>query len=580
MHCTKRGKLAVLSIGVLVAMILVCYFYLIQKSRFRFAVSSSKLLEYNQAAITSDSSMCSQLGMSILREKNGSTIDSVIVTLVCMALDQPMSTGIGGSLIMNIYDSKSQKNVIIDASGKSPHHVTSLKNMSHLTGPSSVTVPGQLYGLWQAHQMYGSLPWKHLFAPVIHLATQGFNVSRLLANTLKEMESEIKDQPLLRELYVNEATRHVYQEGDLMKHPRLAKTLEIISEEGFLAVYNGSLSNAIVEDLRDAGEGSLMSLSDLTSYNVKFPAPLRTRLSNGDQVMATPPPSSGPIVQLILNVLDLYEFKPNYRTNLNMFATTLHRIIETFKFAYGIRSRLEDPGFDEDVTQFLVNLTSTEWATGIKSQIDDHSTYDSGYYNPGTLNEEGLGTTHLNCIGLDGIAVSVTSSLNHRFGAQILGRRTGILFNNGMAAFSTPSRHNRSASINQPLPNLIGANKSPMSYVSPIIMTDNTGNTKLVIGASGGTKIISSLSYVMNNLVWFNDTIKEAIDALRVHDQILPAQTNTEDYLPKKVIEKLKKFGHDITSYGSLSFVHGIYQKNGTFSVNIDYRSGAIPAGF
>ncbi|XP_036366894.1 glutathione hydrolase 1 proenzyme-like isoform X2 [Octopus sinensis] len=525
MHCTKRGKLAVLSIGVLVAMILVCYFYLIQKSRFRFAVSGSKLLEYNQAAITSDSSMCSQLGMSILREKNGSTIDSVIVTLVCMALDQPMSTGIGGSLIMNIYDSKSQKNVIIDASGKSPHHVASLKNMSHLKGPSSVTVPGQLYGLWQAHQMYGSLPWKHLFAPVIHLATQGFNVSRLLANTLKEMESEVKDQPLLRELYVNEATRHVYQEGDLMKHPRLAKSLKIISEEGFLAVYNGSLSNAIVEDLRDAGEGSLMSLSDLTSYNVKFPAPLRTRLSNGDQVMATPPPSSGPIVQLILNVLD-------------------------------------------------------QWATGIKSQIDDHSTYESGYYNPGTLNEEGLGTTHLNCIGLDGIAVSVTSSLNHRFGAQILGRRTGILFNNGMAAFSTPSRHNRSASINQPLPNLIGANKSPMSYVSPIIMTDNTGNTKLVIGASGGTKIISSLSYVMNNLVWFNDTIKEAIDALRVHNQIIPAQTNTEDYLPKKVIEKLKKFGHDITSYGSLSFVHGIYQKNGTFSVNIDYRSGAIPAGF
>ena len=83
------------------------------------------------------------------------------------------------------------------------------------------------------------------------------------------------------------------------------------------------------------------------------------------------------------------------------------------------------------------------------------------------------------------------------FGAKFIGPNTGILYNNQMDDFSTPGKANY---FNFPASeaNYIVPGKRPMSSMGPIIVADKNGDVKLVMGASGGSKIISSLAQVKN----------------------------------------------------------------------------------
>lgn len=50
--------------------------------------------------------------------------------------------------------------------------------------------------------------------------------------------------------------------------------------------------------------------------------------------------------------------------------------------------------------------------------------------------------------------------------------------------------------------NRIDAQKKPLSSMLPTIITDSNGDVKVVIGGTGGTKIITSVSFV--NIIIIN----------------------------------------------------------------------------
>lgn len=75
--------------------------------------------------------------------------------------------------------------------------------------------------------------------------------------------------------------------------------------------------------------------------------------------------------------------------------------------------------------------------------------------------------------------------------------------------------------------NFIDARKRPMSSMSPMILADRKGNVRLAFGAAGGSKIISSVIEVAARYLWFGQDIKSAIDAPRIHHQLVP---NTLQY--------------------------------------------------
>ena len=97
-----------------------------------------------------------------------------------------------------------------------------------------------------------------------------------------------------------------------------------------------------------------------------------------------------------------------------------------------------------------------------------------------------------------------------------------------MDDFSTPNTTNYFGVPASPA-NFIEPGKRPVSSMSPLILLENTDRrVQQVLGASGGTKITTSVAQVAMLNLWFNENIKQAIDASRLHSQLLPQEVLAE----------------------------------------------------
>ena len=83
---------------------------------------------------------------------------------------------------------------------------------------------------------------------------------------------------------------------------------------------------------------------------------------------------------------------------------------------------------------------------------------------------------------------------------------TGILYNNVMNDFSIPGEKNVYHLPHFP-ENDLKPGKRPMSSMSPTIVTDPNGDVRLVTGAAGGPRIITSTALVIHIFVMFIDNV-------------------------------------------------------------------------
>jgi gamma-glutamyltranspeptidase/glutathione hydrolase/leukotriene-C4 hydrolase len=110
-----------------------------------------------------------------------------------------------------------------------------------------------------------------------------------------------------------------------------------------------------------------------------------------------------------------------------------------------------------------------------------------------------------------------------------------------MDDFSTPNTTNYFGVPASPA-NYIAPGKRPVSSMSPLILLENDNQRiQQVLGASGGTKITTSVAQVALLNLWFNENIKEAIDAPRLHSQLLPQEVMAEQGFDIVRILNIKK---------------------------------------
>lgn len=136
----------------------------------------------------------------------------------------------------------------------------------------------------------------------------------------------------------------------------------------------------------------------------------------------------------------------------------------------------------------------------------------------------------------------------HSFGAGITGKRTGLVFNNGMDDFSYPNRAVNYFGLEETPTNYPEPGKRALSSMSPIIVIKNK-KVKLVIGAAGGSKIISALSLAILRFFCCTTNIKEIVDAPRFHHQLVPNEISYEYGVLAPIIEGLLKKGHKLKRY-------------------------------
>ena len=115
---------------------------------------------------------------------------------------------------------------------------------------------------------------------------------------------------------------------------------------------------------------------------------------------------------------------------------------------------------------------------------------------------------------------------------------TGIILNNQMDDFSYPNIIN-AFGIPPSENNMVHPGRRPVSSMSPTVVVDKQGRVVAVLGASGGTKIITAVAqvhvyyHIMENLflaqvlfrmVYLGQSVKEAVDARRLHHQLIPME--------------------------------------------------------
>ncbi|CAH1777932.1 unnamed protein product [Owenia fusiformis] len=525
--------------------------------------STSPLGEYRYAGVAAPNPECSEIATEMLA-KCGSAVDAAIAALLCTAVGSPQNSGIGGGFFMTVYKRETNETTIIDARETAPAAATETMYLnSSLEKPSvwgglAVGVPGDVAGMWEAHKRFGNLEWKDLFAPAIKMAQDGVKVTPHMYQEAKGYMSDTGSKPLdkfkeLRDMLTKSGSdAELLEAGDIQKRPKLANTLQVIADEGASAFYTGSLTDTIVKEIQDFG--GIITKDDLKNYVAKVKQPVISTLKNGTKLYGPPPPSSGIVVQFILSLLDGFDLKFE---SVEEQVESYHKIAEAFKWGYAKRTYFGDTDFENGtLLELMTNMTNPDFIASIRERITEmNMTANASHYSPFSVVAD-AGTTHISVLAPNGDAVSVTSSINWGYGSLVKGNVTGIIYNNEMDDFSTPGQANAWGFSPSPS-NFIVPGKRMQSSMSPTIVTDDAGDVTLVVGAAGGSRIITATSLVALHTLKRNKNIKQAMDARRIHHQLLPPVLNVEDGISDEVKRGLEKRGH---------VINPITVKDGTFS--------------
>ena len=470
--------------------------------------------------------LATRVGVDVL-ERGGNAIDAAVAVGYALAVVYPAAGNLGGGGFMTIQLADGRKtfldfrekaplaatpNMYLDSSG---NVVKGASTKGHL----AVAVPGTVAGLEYAREKYGTRSRGALIAPAISFAKRGFVLEQGDIALLASASADFKDDEATAAIFLDRG--QPFKVGDRLVQKDLSKTLILIAQRGADAFYQGPIADAIAASSA-AGKG-IITKADLQRYKVRELAPIECDYREYHIVSAPPPSSGGAVICEILNILEGYPLKDlGFHS-----AQAVHYQIEAMRHAYVDRnSYLGDPEF---VKNPLDRLLDKRYAEKVRAAIDPAKAGVSRELKPGVPPHEGINTTHYSIVDNQGNAVSVTYTLNDRFGAKVTAANTGILLNDEMDDFTVRLGVPNLYGLVQGQANSIAPGKRPLSSMSPTIVSRD-GRPVMVIGAAGGSRIITAVVHCILNVIDYGMNIQEAIDAPRFHQQWLPDATNVEAF--------------------------------------------------
>ncbi len=521
----------------------------------------------SQAMVICGEQNAAQIGSDIMR-KGGNAIDAAVATGLAMAVTLPRAGNIGGGGFL-LYHTPEGQVYSLDFRETAPsaaHPKLYYKDDQPQTGWSksgglASGIPGTVAGFYSAHSRFGKLPWPEVVQPSINLARNGFVVSRWLEEGLHETRKRFALYPSSQKVFLPQGTAP--QAGTIWTQPELAATLEQIALKGPAGFYQGPVAQEMVDSIQAAG--GIWTLEDLAHYKAVWRKPLSTDFQ-GYRIHTMPAPSSGGIH--LIQMLNMVEYclqgsesiKQAFSSLSHNSAHYIHWLSESMRTAYADRSKwLGDPDFFPVPTEFL---TSKEYAQDCVNAILEQKNYtarESKTVSPVDIPYESHETTHYATVDSEHGAVSVTYTLNYSYGSGFVAGNTGVLLNNEMDDFAIAPGVPNAFGLVGDIANQVESQKRPLSSMTPTIITQN-GELRMLIGAAGGSRIITSVFESILNVLVHKMNILEAVTLPRFHHQWLPDTIFFEKDLCLDTAARLETFGHRVTwSQSQLAHVQGIY---------------------
>lgn len=519
-------------------------------------------------------------GEAVLK-KGGSAVDAAIAVQLVLTLVEPQSSGIGGGLFMLHYNAKTQQLTSFDGRETAPKKASSdlfldesgkpIAWIDAIVGGRSVGVPGALASLKHAHDKYGKLPWKELFKDAISLSENGFIVSPRLEKLISlNINPGVKAFDNTRNYFLPNG--EPLRAGTLKKNPELAALYKTIAAEGVNAFYSGNNADKLIKTVNESpiAPGKL-SLIDLKNYLSIERAPVCLPYRRY-QICSMAPPSSGGVT--VLQIMSLLEHsKTPLKKDWDL--ESIHGFTQASRLAFADRNYyVADPDFIEVPTQQLLNEDYLKMRSQLINEKDigmaePGSLHNQWAYNP--INYEQPSTSHISIVDADGNAVSMTSSIEMGFGSGLM--VNGYLLNNQLTDFTfNPTKSDKLVA------NRVEPNKRPRSSMAPVIVLNQDGSLKLVVGSPGGSRIINYVAKTLVGILDFGLSPQLAIELANVTNRnrvtTLEKGTSLDKYK-----SQLEAKGHKVVIRDLNSGVHAVMVEGDKLLGAADPRREGIALG-
>jgi gamma-glutamyltranspeptidase/glutathione hydrolase len=538
------------------------------------------------ALVASQHELASQIGADIMKQ-GGNAVDAAVAVGLALAVVYPEAGNLGGGGFMLIRFADGRSTAIdyremAPAAATRDIFVDPAGNLIRGEGSSTVGyraagVPGTPAGFEMAWKKYGSgkITWSQLVEPSIRLARDGYVLSKRLADLFITYKGNLEKYADSKRIFLNNG--NYFTEGDVLKQPDLAATLERIQKSGAKGFYEGETARLIIDDMKT--NNGLMTLDDLRKYQARERTAVRGSY-RGHEIISMPPPSSGGTLLLhALALLEAYDLKKMQHNS----AEKYHILAEVLRRGFADRAEyMGDPDF-ADVP--FMKLLDKNYIDSRRKTIDPARASTSQEILPGRLaGAEPSETTHYTVVDASGNIVSNTYTINDLYGSAVTAKGTGVLLNDEMDDFAArPGRPNLFGLV-QGERNKVEGGKRPLSSMTPTIVMRRDGTPWFAVGARGGPRIITAVLQIVINMIDHEMNIQAAVDAPRIHHQWLPDEIMWEIYgLSPDTRRLLEQMGHKFTERPNnvaQATAIAIEEKTGVKLGAIDARGDGAAIGY
>lgn len=435
--------------------------------------------------------LAAQTGLKVLTD-GGNAVDAAIAAAAMLTVVEPVSCGLGGDAFAMVWDGEKLHG--LNASGCSPegwnldYFRKKYGDNPPKRGVDSVTIPGVIAGWSALHTKFGKLGWGELLSYARKTAVDGFCTPSAIALKWSAAGSQVSSQTGFKEVFMPQG--RFPQTGELFTNKSIAKTFDILINEGAESFYKGEIAELLAKFIQ--AEGGVLTAKDLYNYAPEWVAPISVNY-RGYDVHEMPPGGQGiaALIALgILNEFDLKEFDVDS-------PRSVHIQLEAMKMAFNeTYKHVADSSYMQKTTD---EMLSPDWFRQKAKEID---------INKATVSmpqrAQSGGTVYLTVADKNGMMVSFIQSNYMGFGSGLVLPEYGISLQNRGAGFS----------MDKTSPNVVAPLKKPFHTIIPAFLSKD-GRPVMSFGVMGGDMQPQGHVQTIVRMLDYNQQPQAACDAPR-----------------------------------------------------------------